>query len=45
VGVPQRIVDLLEVIQVDEKQRERQLGAMRQFDRLTQPVVEQAAVG
>ena len=43
--VAQRVVDVLEVIQIEEKQRELFLAPLRQADRLSQPVAEQDPVG
>ena len=43
--VPERVVDLLELVEVDEHQRHFQAGAVRFLDLLRQPVMEHAAVG
>src|SRR6185503_1328242 len=44
-AVAERIVDLLEAVQVDHHYRDARIAALREKHRLAQAVVEQAAVG
>ena len=44
-GVAERVVDQLEVVEVDEQHRERRVAALRLHDHLREAVGEQRAVG
>ena len=44
-GVAERVVDVLEVVEVEQQDGQCPAGAARESDRLREPVVEQAAAG
>jgi hypothetical protein len=43
--VAEAVVDQLEVVEVDERDAERALVAMRERELLVQPILEQVAIG